>query len=221
VGVLSDRGDVVGRLEDDLLKLLGKRRGVLLEVSEYQPEEILFALRRGEIDIAVPIMTDTEVNAEFLKPCARHLPTGRRVVVHKDIAPFITSLKQLDNAKVVVCSVAGTVSPDYARKIFKYARKASLKDSKSCVGMVSKGTGGVFLLGSVEAWRLFRSPESESKRTALRLVLRPLTKERLAWAVRRNDTTLAKALDEFAADAAKRGDLTKLIRKNKADGINK
>jgi ABC-type amino acid transport substrate-binding protein len=223
VGVLREgvSNNVVDDLERSLLALLEKRRGVIVERAEYSREEILFALRHGEVDVIAAGLTDADIKAAFLRPCAKHLPTGRRVAVHKDIAPFITDLKQLDNGKVVVYTVAGTVSSDWASKLFRRARKASLKNTPSCVAAVSKGTGGVFLLGPVEAWRLFTEPESQSKTTNLRLALGPLTRERLAWAVRRGDTTLANALDEFMENAVKRGELKRLVEKSGAEAINR
>ena len=223
VGVLADASqtDPAAKINAELLALLEKKRAIIIDISSYSREELLFALRRGDVDVVAAGLTDTQISAEFLTPCARFLRTGRRVAVNASLAPFITALNQLDNSKVVVYTVAGTVSANSVGTIFQRADHVSLKDNAACIAKVSAGTGGIFLVGPVEGWRLFKHPESASKVTGLALVLGPLTNEHLAWAVRKSSPRLAKALDAFIEELRANGDLEKMIEESGVDTINK
>lgn len=223
VGVLANASytDPAAKINAELLVLLEKKHGVIIDIAKYSREEILFALRRGDVDLVAAGLTDADISAEFLTPCARFFQTGRRVAVNGSLAAFITNLNQLDNPKVVVYTVAGTVAADSVGSIFKRAAHVSLKDSAACFDKVRAGTGGVFLVGPVEGWRIFKHPQSAADVTGLSLVLGPLTKEHLAWAVRKSEQNLAKTLDDFIAKLRANGDLEKMIEESGVDAINK
>ena len=223
VGVLADasRTDPSAKANAELLALLEKSRGIIVDIEKYSCEEILFALRRGDVDLVAAGLTDTEIAAEFLSPCARFFPTGRRVAVNASLSAFITDLHQLDNPKVTVYTVAGSVSANTANSIFKQASIASLKDMHSCLSKVRSGTGSVLLVGPTEGWNLFKRQDSAKNITGLNLVLGPLSKEHLAWAVRKSDQRLATAMDAFVAELRKKGKLDKIIAGSGVDTINK
>ncbi len=225
----DDKGNLTG-LEADLLNLFAKENGLLLDTFLYSREELFFALRRGEIDIAIPGASDTVILANFLAPCAPHFKTGQRVLVDEAISMYITDKSQLDNENVTVLTVVGSVSSNFAKKIFSETKLISLKDMPSCISRVFKGKGNIILSNAPDAWILkstrqtlvFPGNKSGGKTREVRLktILPPLTDEQLCWTVRRKDVKLKEFLDAFMLTQKNNGNLEDLIEKNNADAIN-
>ena len=230
VGVVAGRpplayrnslGEPMGS-EVNLVMRFCEKAGMKCELGEYEKEDLFIALRRGDIDIAVPAAAESEIAPKFLSPCARHSHTGWRLVANAGIAPFITDLKQIDNQNVRVYTVAGTVSAEFARGFFKSADVASLETLEQCVDKVLRDNGCVLLTDETTANCLLKkyndARSSIAKNTgsvknagkkvsaadaarcpapALALVLGRLSDEPLAWAVRSADSELMKKLDDF------------------------
>ncbi|MCK5845620.1 MAG: hypothetical protein KAG97_12985, partial [Victivallales bacterium] len=163
-----------------------------------------------------------------------HSFTGQRLLANAEIAPFITDLKQIDNANVRIYSVTDSASARFVGGFFKSADLASLETIRECVDKVVNDNGCVFLTDETTALNLLKK-YNESEKTSgitektanalrgkkglealgktktnpkpvLALVLGRLTDERLAWAVGRSNVKLKKILDEFAAALRKESD---------------
>lgn len=237
VGVLSDRhplayrsalGGLAGS-EIELIRRFAKMRGVRLNLAEYQKEDLFIALRRGDVEIAIPATTEGEITVRFLASCAAHAKTGQRLVANADIAPFITELKQIDNPNVRVYTVTGSNSARFAKRFFKAADVASLENIEKCVNKVLSDNGCVYLTDETTANILLKKhneqplktaiPANTSKgshkttdksaekkqKTKIAFVLGRLTNEKIAWAVSRSNKTLKKSLDDFITNLGKAG----------------
>ena len=215
-------------LEIDLITMFAKSKNYLLETSTYTPEELLFALRRGEIDIAIPASTDTYISDNFLQPCAAHLKTGQRILVNSAVSMFINNKDQLDNDKVTILTPVGSTSAIFAKKVIPNAHHISLKDLQSCIKKALTDNGNVIMLNADKAWvlnsRTFvlnaNSKKQEKLNSTLKIVLPPLTDEQISWAVRRDDQQRKKALNDFIEQLKKSGKLQEMIELNNADIIN-
>lgn len=226
----SDKDGNLSGLEIELLNHFAKDNGYLLETTLYEKEELFFALRRGEVDIAVPCGTDSLISSNFLAPCAPHFKTGQRVIVKKTISMFINDMVQLNKEDVTVLTVAGSVSANFAKKLFPEAKKISFKDIEACITRVKNDKGYVLLVDACQAWILKTSgyniivsentKEKKSVRIKLDPVLPPLTDEQICWAVRRSDLEWQKFLNGYMLELKKRGSLQELIEKNCVDAIN-
>lgn len=203
-------------LEIALLTLLAEENNFKLEISEYPLNELMFALRRGEVDIIAAGYTTDEISANFFTPCAPHMKTGQRVLVNTEIAPFITDKAQLDNDKVTVYTVAGSASAEKVKEIFKEANTASLKDIASCIEKVKNGKGNIFLLSARDA-----APLVTDKKSGLSIALGLLSEEEIVWGVRRKEDRWKYFLNNYIKSLQQEGRLNEIIEKTKADQINK
>jgi membrane-bound lytic murein transglycosylase MltF len=210
--------------EIELIRKFTKTRDMRLTLSEYPKEDLFIALRRGDIDIAIPSATEEEIAARFLSPCAAHSETGQRLVANANVAPYITELKQIDNPNVRVYSVTGSTSARFAKKFFQAADVASLESIEQCVKKVLNDNGCLCLTDEVTANILLKKYNEQSSKNSvstnsskgshetsdpkakqtlsshkpkIAFVLERLTNEKIAWAVSRTNKTLKKSLNDF------------------------
>ena len=226
----TDDNNING-LEFDLITRFAKENNLLLDTSLYSRDELFFALRRGEIDIAVPAATDTIIAENFLLPCAPHLKTGQRVLVNDAVSMFIKDKEQLNSDKVTVLTPVGSTSANFAKEVLPSAHNISLKDIKSCIRRTLTDNGNIMMLDAGDAWTLQskkfvfnpkEGPEAGKKVQAkLKVVLPPLTDEEISWAVRSSDKERQKALDLFIQNLKRDGKLQEIIESHNADIINK
>ena len=214
--VFKDEKQQYAGLDIALLKLLAEENNFQLEITEYPLNELIFALRRGEVDIIAAGYTDDEMTANFFIPCAPHLRTGQRIIVNGEIAPFITDKSQLDNEKITVYTVAGSASADKAKTIFSEAKTASLKDIASCVEKVRNGKGNIMLLSARDA-----APLAADRQNKLAIVLGVMGDEDIVWGVRRKEDRWKFFLDNYMRSLMLEGRLKKIIDETQADLINK
>ena len=198
-----------------LLKLLAEKNDLKLEISEYPMHEIIFALRRGEIDLIAGGFTAAEIKTNFLTPCAHHMKTGQRVIVNNEVAPFITLKEQLDNDKVTIFTVAGSTSAEKVEEIFPNAASVSLKNSENCLKKIKNGKGNVFMLDASDAQFIANDKDSGTA-----LVLGVLSEENIAWATRRKEKKWQEYLNKFMLSLRKNGKLTEIIETTDAESIN-
>ena len=206
-------------LEIDILQAFAKEHKYILETDLYPENELFFALRRGEVDIAVPCSTDTVIKSSFLDVCVPHLKTGQRVLVNNAVSMFIQNKEQLDKSDITVLSPVDSPAADFANTIFPAAEKVSLKDLKSCMKKALSHNGSVIMLNSVEAYAATHTPGGE-KKSAFTTVLPPLTEENICWAVRQNENEMKQELDHFIKRIKSDGTLKKMIEENNAEIIN-
>lgn len=214
--VIKDKEKQLSGLEIDLLKLLAQQQGYELEFLEYPLNELVFAVRRGEVDLMTAGFTEREIAELFLSPAGAYMQTGQRVIVNADIAPYITDKSQLDNNKIRVYTVAGSPAAEQVEIIFPNTETISLKNSANCIKKVIGGRGNIFVLNARDAAPIIADSDS-----GLALVLGLLSQEKLAWGVRRKEKKWREELDRFIDAMRQSGKLQELIDKHRADAINK
>jgi glutamate transport system substrate-binding protein len=200
----------------ELLKLLAASKRYRLEITEYPLSELVFALRRGEIDIIAAGFTERELTELFISPCGFYMKTGQRVLINSELAPFINSKSQLDNSRITVYTVAGSSGAEQVKNIFPSAESVSLKNASACIEKVKTGKGNIFLLDARDA-----IPQASEKDSGLAPVLGLLSDEVIAWGVRRKEVELRNNINDFIEIAKKSGDLQKIIDDTKVESINR
>jgi len=233
VPLLSDKGSDAKLLgfEMNLLTQYARENKYILDTSLYSKDELFFALRRGEIDIAIAAVTDTVIAENFLLPSAPHLKTGQRVLVNDAVSMFIKDKDQLNNDEITVLTVVGSTAANFAKQLFPQAKRISLRDMKSCIKKALTDNGNIIMLDAGDAYILQSKnfflnsvPKGkEAKKTVrvkLKAVLPPLTNEQISWALRRGDKELQNSLNSFIENMKKSGKLKELIELYNADVIN-
>lgn len=204
--VYRNKDNVITGSDIELLKLFSTKNNYDPNFIEYPSDEIIFAIRRGEIDIIAGGFTKSEMDEEFLASVAPNIKTGQRAIISAKLAPFITEKSQLNNNKVTVYTVITSPAAKFARKIFPDVnRYFSLKSVNACVKKVRGETGSILLLDARDAMPLVKQDKSIS------LVLGMLSSESIVWGTKRKNKTLQESLNSFMTELSEKGKLQEII----------
>lgn len=185
-------------IEVDFAERLGKalhRQVVLVETPwEDLPKALL---EEKTIDVVMSGTSITErrkKRADFTNP---YLTVGQMVLIRADDYPRLRNAKALDHKGIRVGFTSRTTSESYAKQHLSHAAHEGYPDTDAGVAALRAGQIDAFVADAPAVWRV--AGGFGSKETQLRGLYTPLTKEQLAWAVRKGDTTLRKQLNAVLA----------------------
>jgi polar amino acid transport system substrate-binding protein len=116
----SEAGDLVG-FEIDLANKLAKDMGVKAEFELYKWDDIIPAVQRGDVDVITGGMSITAARAlqvNFSRPVAE---TGVGLVTNTIKTSDIQRLPELNNPKIAIAVVDGTLGHSVANTLFANA----------------------------------------------------------------------------------------------------
>jgi polar amino acid transport system substrate-binding protein len=143
----NKEGKYIG-FEIDIANQLAKDMGVKVKFKEYQWDEMIPALMKGEIDIIASGLSITPKRSLEINFSAPYSSSGYSLVTNLSLTKDFTSVKDLNNEKVYIAAVRGTVSASLAAKVFPKA-KIDLRDSaKDATSAVVNGTVQAFVSSS-------------------------------------------------------------------------
>jgi len=124
----NKKGELIG-FEIDVAKQLASDMGVKVKFKEYQWSKMIPALKKGEIDIIASGLSITPKRALEINFSSPYSSSGYSLVTNLNLTKDITSIKHLNNEKIYITAVKGTVSADLARRVFPNAI-IDLKDTE-------------------------------------------------------------------------------------------
>jgi polar amino acid transport system substrate-binding protein len=143
----NKEGKYIG-FEIDVANELARDMGVKLKFKEYQWDEMIPALKKGEIDIIASGLSITPKRSLEINFSAPYSSSGYSVVSNLSLTKDFTSIKDLNSEKVYIAVVKGTVSADLAKRIFPNA-KLDIKDTADeATSAVINGTVNAFVSSS-------------------------------------------------------------------------
>lgn len=182
-------GKAVG-IEVDLSRLLQAELGVPLQLQSMPAAEVVPALERGEIDIAMAglvITPELERRVEFVQS---YLRSGEMAIIRTDdIMRFRSSAALLQDG-IKVGSVAGSAGADYVKATMNHPVPTSCTTADECLHALLAKRIDLFIGAPATSWRL----ATDREYGALMSLYRPLTEEYFAWAVAKNNTQLSERL---------------------------
>ncbi|HEX7232571.1 MAG TPA: transporter substrate-binding domain-containing protein [Candidatus Binatia bacterium] len=177
-------------IEIDFANQLGKELGKKITFVEIPFPELIQALREDKIDIIMSGMSITDERAKLVSFTDPYVTIGQMTLVRsKDSAKFrAVELFPTINAKVGF--VRATTGEFAARTFFRSATLVPQSSPDDGIAALRKGEIEVFIHDAPTVWRIGTNP-NEKELTGLYWLL---TKEPLAWAVRKSDEPLRFAL---------------------------
>jgi polar amino acid transport system substrate-binding protein len=140
-------GKYIG-FEIDVANELARDMGVKLKFKEYQWDEMIPALKKGEIDIIASGLSITPKRSLEINFSAPYSSSGYSLVSNLSLTKDFTSIKDLNSEKVYIAVVKGTVSADLAKRVFPNA-KLDIKDTADeATSAVINGTVNAFVSSS-------------------------------------------------------------------------
>lgn len=198
VGVSSDSppltyavdGKAVG-MEVDLSRLLQAELGASMQLQLMPAAEVVPALERGEIDIAMAGLVITpalEQRIEFVQP---YFHSGEMAIIRTDDIMRFRGPVALLQENIKVGSVTGSAGADYIKATLSHPAATSCANADECLRALLAKRIDVFIGSPAISWRL----ATDKDYGALMSFYRPLTEEYFAWAVAKNNAQLRERLN--------------------------
>ncbi len=140
----NKKGELIG-FEIDIANQLASDMGVKIKFKEYQWSKMIPALKKGEVDIIASGLSITPKRALKIDFSAPYSISGYNLVTNLDLTKDFTSIKDLNNKKVYITAVKGTVSADLAKRVFPNATIDLRKSNKDATSAVVNGAVHAFV----------------------------------------------------------------------------
>jgi polar amino acid transport system substrate-binding protein len=206
--IFKQNNEIVG-LEADFAKELARYLGKTLRFVELKWEDQIQALLDNRIDIIMSGMSVTALREVRIAFTLSYFESGQLALIRrKDAARFSTGLFSLATSEAIG-AIKDTTGEYYIETQFSSIKRKLYKDSRAAVKDLIKGEIDIFVHDAPMI--LYLASENETK--GLTVLFALLTKEPLAWAVRKNDPDLLESVNSFLQAYNDEGTLNKMIKK--------
>jgi ABC-type amino acid transport substrate-binding protein len=178
-------------VEIDFAKQLGKELGKKITFVETPFPELIQALVQDKIDIVMSGMSITDERAKLVSFTDPYVTIGQMALVRSKESSKFRDVQSFSSVNSKVGFVRATTGEMAAKNFFKNATLAPQASADDGIAALRKGEIEVFIHDAPTIWRIGTNP-SEKELTGLYWLL---TKEPLAWAVRKSDEPLRFALN--------------------------
>jgi polar amino acid transport system substrate-binding protein len=143
--VMKDKdGKYIG-FEIDVAKQLASDMGVKPVFREYEWNKLIPALLNKEIDIIASGISITPKRGLQIRFSDPYSSSGYNLVSNLKLTKDFTSIQDLNDSKVYIGVVKGTVSEGLVPKVFPRAKLDTFKDNKEATDAVVNGTIHAFV----------------------------------------------------------------------------
>jgi polar amino acid transport system substrate-binding protein len=206
--VFRRNGELAG-LETDFARALGEALRRPVRVASLKWEELIPSLERGDVDVIMAGMTITSERAVRVRFTEPYMEVGQLALFRaKDARKFPNRVVVQTTAERVGVE-QGTTSDIYAQRMMMNATRVAFASSKVAVDALVAGEVGVVLCDAPMA--LWLASENESRGVVAMTQL--MTREQLAWAVRRDDAALAESVNAALRGWKQEGKLRAMIHR--------
>jgi polar amino acid transport system substrate-binding protein len=196
-------------IEADLAQLLEPQLGTKLEIVQMPFTELIPALREGRIDIimsGLSVTDERKASVRFTKP---YLRVGQMALVRKADLVRAADPARMSAQGTRIGVKRGTTGEDFARASLGQATIVVFDAVAEGTGALRAGKVDYFVHDAPTIWRL--TGRQATRDEALAGLYRPLTEEYLAWAVRKEDASLAERLDAALSRLEQEGKLQEVL----------
>jgi len=185
-------------IEVDFAGRLGKALGREVVLVETPWDDLSKALIEDKtIDVVMSGTSITEKRTERVDFTDPYMMVGQMVLIRDADYPKLHSARELDNPTIRVGFTSNTTSQQYARDYLTKAKQEGFPDTDAGVAALRAKKIDAFIVDAPAVWRV--TGGLLSKETELRGLYKPLTQEKLGWAVRKGDDTLRTQLNVVIA----------------------
>jgi ABC-type amino acid transport substrate-binding protein len=197
-------------IEVDFAGRLGPALGRQVVLVETPWDDLSKALLEDKtIDVVMSGTSITEQRQERVDFTEPYLDVGQMVLIRDADYPRLRDAKSLDQADVRVGFISNTTSQAYARQHLTHAALQGFPDTDAGVVALRAKKIDAFITDAPAVWRV--TGGLLSRETELRGLYTPLTKEQLAWAVRKGDDPLRQQLNTVLAKWKQDGTLEDVL----------
>jgi len=205
--VFKQGRELVG-VEVDLARALGKHLGRGVEFVELPWEDQIEALQGKRIDIIMSSMSITPARAFVIDFSQSYLAIGQAPLVRRE-DQMTYALGIPYNSDKAVGVLKATTGEFLVQRDFPKLRRKTFRSEADAVQALKKKKIDLFITDSTLVWYLAGVHANEG------LAAAPisLTKEQVAWGIRKGDDRLLAAANDFLQKASQDGTLNQVARR--------
>ena len=143
--VMKDKNGKYVGFEIDIAKQLASDMGVKPVFKQYDWNQLIPALVNKEIDIIASGLSITPKRGLKIRFSNPYSSSGYNLVSNLKLTKDFTSIKDLNDSKVYIGAVQGTVSESLVPKVFPRAKLDTFKDNQEATDAVVNGTIHAFV----------------------------------------------------------------------------
>lgn len=206
--IFEKGGEVVG-LEADLARALAKELGRPVKFVPRDWEQLIPSLQRGEIDIIMSGMSVTPARAMGVNFATPYMEVGQLAMFrNEDARRYVNSLLVLSTHDRVGVEAATTADFLLQQVMYKAKRVPCASVRKAVDALAARKLGLVLCDAPTALWLA-----SEYEARGVTVLPELLTREPLAWAVRREDPALLEAANKMLSAWKQDGRLKTTIQR--------
>lgn len=184
-------------------ELLNKK----LILKELQWDDLIPALQRGDIDVIMSGMSITEERQKQVDFSHSYLEVGQMAIISMKHLNRFAAPTAMFQPGVRVGVETGTTGEDYAKQFLATAELKTFTNPSTAFEALRADDIDFFIHDAPTSWKIAQSSEYSD----LFALYRPLTKESLAWAVKKGNQSLLAELNQALTALESNGKL-KLIQ---------
>jgi ABC-type amino acid transport substrate-binding protein len=173
-------GEIQG-IEADLVSRLGQE-GLQVKLVPMPFDTLLGALQEGQIDVIMSGMSITVDRVKVVDFTVPYLRVGQMALVRRPDYDRLRRTASMNASGVRIGFITGTTGEKYARQHMSQATLIGLPTVEAAVAALRGNRIDVFITDAPIIWQL---TSRRAGNDDLAGVFRPLTREYIAWAVRR------------------------------------
>lgn len=199
VGVAADyppmafmeQGKIVG-IEADNAKAIGGIVGQQLTLVNMPFNKLIPALLAGEIDVIMSALSVTPERSQQVLFTDAFMEVGQMAIIRTDKAAQFAQPRSVYREGVRIGVEPGTTGAAFVESDLPDAQVKTFTDSSAAFAALRSGAIDAYIHDAPTSWELARSTQFND----LISLYKPLTHEKLAWAVRKDDERLAAMLND-------------------------
>jgi len=184
-------GQVVG-IEADNARAVSGIVGKELTLVNMPFNKLIPALQAGEIDIIMSALSVTPERSKQVLFTDAFMEVGQMAIIRTENAAQFAQPRAVYRDGVRVGVEPGTTGAQFAQSDLPAAQVKTFVDADAAFAALRSNEIDVYIHDAPTSWQLARSTQFND----LISLYKPLTHEKLAWAVRRDDERLAAMLND-------------------------
>lgn len=184
-------GRIVG-IEADNARAVGGVVGKELTLVNMPFEKLIPALQAGEIDVIMSALSVTPERSREVLFTDGFMEVGQMGIIRTEKAAQFAPPRALYREGVRIGVEPGTTGAQLVAREMPNAQVKTYPDSSAAFAALRSNEIDVYIHDAPTSWELARSTQFND----LISLYKPLTQEKLAWAVRRDDERLAAMLND-------------------------
>ena len=206
--LIYKQGDRVSGVEAEMARSLGARLGRPVQFVEVRWEIQIDALLEGKTDIIMSGMSITRAREIRVRFCDPYLENGLMTAVRRDEAADYATEEDIRRTTKTIGVPSGTTADAWVRENCPGARRMAVADPSYAAYELSRRRLDLFIHDAHAIAWLVSQNEAD-----LAGIWIPLSREQIAWAVRRDDADLLRAANQALIDMQRDGTLAAIVDK--------